>query len=219
MLKDRIRTLAVTGITITAAALVALSATAASAATAGVAHPRHAVGTAIAVHSTAAAPAAGAVSLPTGLVGITADAANTNPLYYLHAHAHNEPVDTSSNLSEFQNWDFIRPVCVYNLSDVCQPAVEIELAPTGECLNAQNAADGVQVWLDSCQSTYDQNEYFWYTYLGPGNYGDTNWWFINVYDSVHYHQYSYLTASSLGDDRAVCDFFAGEGNLAVWSLF
>lgn len=213
----RIRNLAVTGITIASATgLTILSAVGASAA-ATAANPRHVA----AVARATAAPAASATSLPLGVaIGIFANEADTNPAYSLHAHAHNEVVDTSNNPAEFQVWDFIRPkYCIANLSDKCQFAVEIQLAATGQCLNAQNALDGVQVWLDSCSSTYDQNEYFWPTDLGPGNNSGENWWFINVYDSLHYHQYEYLTTPfGLGDGDPVLDYPAGSGIAAVWDV-
>jgi hypothetical protein len=215
MLKRRIIELAVAAVSVTAAAgLTSLYATGASAATSqstAAASTAHRAENAPQV--TGAAPAQ-ASSVPEN--ALFADGAESATLYFLHAHAHNELVDLQSNPSDLQGWDLVRGMPVDNLSGTPQEAWEIQLQATGQCLNDVPSAANY-VYLDSCSSSYNPDEYFWQTALGkgPGG-GGEEYWFINAAASFNEGTYAYMTAEGLGNGVNVADIPAGSGELAIW---
>jgi len=207
----------VTGITITTATvLITLGATGTSTTAMAAAEPGHATrATTFALPATAA-PAASAPSqfyfwayggqeIP-GLLG----------LYFLHAHAHNAPVDTATSAG-FQTWEVVNGIYVDNLNGQQQAAYQIQLVGVAnECLN--DVGDAHTIYLDSCVPG-DMNEYFWPTYLGTGA-GTYNYWFINVKASANYNNYQYMTSDRFegiyGPD--VQDLPGGYGQAGVWGL-
>jgi hypothetical protein len=187
MLNRKLRNLAVTGITIASATgLTALSAHGVAAATTAAAGPGHAVGAAITVRSTTAAPAA------TGIQGfylgnwesVLSIGGNTGCLF---AHAHNYPIQTTNNPSDCaQWWSYINRENIINLSGQTETAWEIQLEDTGQCINDVDFIE----YLDSCQPG-DENELFWQT---PASGAGLLFTYANVIYSDVVGAYVYMSA-------------------------
>jgi hypothetical protein len=200
MPKRRVRNRTVTVIAIVSATVfIALGATGASATAAAVPEP---------VPAPAVAPAAAAAGSGVPEYGLLAANWETDPGYFLYAHAHNYPVETSSLGYEYQAWTFYRCENVGDLSGQQATACEIQLATTGECLNDVPAENLDTVYLDSCVAG-DMNEYFWPVLDGtsgssPGD--GSPYVYINVQASGNTGNYEFLTAERfLGPDGVLVE--------------
>lgn len=139
--------------------------------------------------------------------------------YYLHAHAHNFPVNTTNDPNQTQYWDFINRSDKCLLGSTCNlsTAWEIQLEGTGECLNFApgNGAGQGYVFLDSCQPN-DLNELFWQVPLGNSVY-----YYRNVEGSYLLgNEYSYMTALGPHGGHGVGGYVdeegPGAGDYARW---
>lgn len=143
--------------------------------------------------------------------------------YFLHAHAHNAPVDIQCSPSDLQWWQMVLPEIYPAPNGSSGTAYELELENTGQCLN-DDPNNGNLVYLDSCQSG-NTNELFWVAEIGASNLV----WYRNVaatwdeYVVAGLDGYYYLTdqncagggSPEVGDE--ILDYPSGCGSYAVWA--
>lgn len=141
--------------------------------------------------------------------------------YFLYAHAHNYPIQTTDNPAESQWWQLIRPATIQRINNQgTGTAYEIELENTGQCFNNVPFHGIGIVYLDSCQPG-DLNEYYWPDRAAAG--AD---YLRNVAQSYTFHyEYAYVTANSCGMSGTspnyvlVADYYPGCGAWAWWEFF
>lgn len=141
-----------------------------------------------------------------------------NSNYFIYAHAHNYPVETTNSLAESQWWQLINPATINRINNQgAGTAYEVELENTGECLNNVPYKTIAIVELDSCVSN-DLYEYYWPDQAAPGvDY------LRNVEQSYIYgNEYAYLTANGCGVSSSgayiLTDRPPGCGSNAWWEF-